>query len=82
MRGAEIVKSKPRALSRRLPAGFTTEIRHYATHTGLAVWTWNSLHGNLSLIFWFLTGREREMALYLALHQQRFHSTGDDSQRS
>jgi hypothetical protein len=73
MRKAEIVKRKPRALSRRLPAGFTTEIRHYATHTGLAVWAWNSLHGNLFLIFWFLTGREREMAHCI------WHSTNNDS---
>src|SRR5437016_5645567 len=55
----EIIKKKPRALSRRLPIGFSAEIRRYATQTGLAVWAWNSLHANLFLIFWFLLRRDR-----------------------
>jgi hypothetical protein len=47
-------RSPPVSLSRRLPTESAADIRRFASHTGLAMWAWNSLHASLFLIFWHL----------------------------
>jgi hypothetical protein len=68
---------KPRALSRKLPMGFSKEIRQFAAHTGLAMWAWNSLHANLFLIFWFLSARGHDF--YHATAYSMWHAIQNDS---
>lgn len=73
---ARIITRK-HVLSRRINRQFSKEIRQYATRTGLALWSWNSLHGNMFLIFWFLTARGHDF--YHETAYSMWHAIQNDS---
>lgn len=82
MKRVEVVRQKPRAVSRRLPAAYSKLIRQYAMQTGLAVWAWNSLHANLFTMFWFLLGRGRPEGMKPTVESVWHQIQNDSTQRT
>jgi len=64
-------------LSRRINRQFSKEIREYAARTGLALWSWNGLHANMFLIFWFITARGHDF--YHETAHSLWHAIQNDS---